>query len=48
MKEYAENNSWVFPALLASLLAVVLLSFGTMFYRSKYRKEKDPDLPTLT
>ncbi|VDK74920.1 unnamed protein product [Litomosoides sigmodontis] len=35
MKEYAESNRWVFAALLASLLAVVLLSFGTMFYRRK-------------
>ncbi|KAL3998558.1 EMI domain family protein [Acanthocheilonema viteae] len=48
MKEYDGSNSWVFPALLASLLAVVLLSFGTVFYRRKYKKEKDPDLPTLT
>ncbi|EFO27862.2 hypothetical protein LOAG_00624 [Loa loa] len=48
VKEYAESSSWVFPVLLASLLAVVLLSFGTIFYRRKYRKEKDPDLPTLT
>ncbi|CAG9533178.1 unnamed protein product [Cercopithifilaria johnstoni] len=48
VKEYAESRSWLLPALLASLLAVVLLSFGTIFYRRKYRKEKDPDLPTLT
>ncbi|VDK65134.1 unnamed protein product [Onchocerca ochengi] len=48
MQEFAENNNWVFSALLASLLAVVVLLFGTFFYRRKYRKEKDPDLPTLT
>uniref|UniRef100_A0A0R3RVB6 EMI domain-containing protein n=1 Tax=Elaeophora elaphi TaxID=1147741 RepID=A0A0R3RVB6_9BILA len=36
MKEYAKSSSWVFPALLALLLAVVLLSFGTIFYRRNY------------
>ncbi|MCP9257988.1 Cell death abnormality protein 1 [Dirofilaria immitis] len=48
VKEFTESSSWLFPALLASLLAVVVLTFGTFFYRRKYRKEKDPDLPTLT
>ncbi|VDM96510.1 unnamed protein product [Thelazia callipaeda] len=48
MKEFVENRNWMFPILLSSLLAVVLLSFGTFFYRRKYKKEKDPELPTLT
>ncbi|VDO20029.1 unnamed protein product [Brugia timori] len=48
MKEYAESSSWVFPALLTLLFAVILLSFGTVFYRRKYRKERDPDFPILT
>uniref|UniRef100_A0A915PYD9 EMI domain-containing protein n=1 Tax=Setaria digitata TaxID=48799 RepID=A0A915PYD9_9BILA len=48
VKELVDSSGWLFPALLASLSAVVLLLFGTFFYRRKYKKEKDPDLPTLT
>ncbi|VDK28660.1 unnamed protein product [Gongylonema pulchrum] len=42
------RNEWLLGILLASLLAVGVLLFGTIFYRKKYIKEKDPDLPVFT
>lgn len=42
------GREWMLGVLLASLIAVAALSFGLIFYRKKYIKEKDPSLPTLT
>lgn len=46
--KYKGGNEWMLAILLASLLAIGVLLFGTVFYRKKYIKEKDPELPTLT
>ncbi|VDK46413.1 unnamed protein product [Anisakis simplex] len=46
--EQKSGKGWMFGILAVTLSAVVLLLFGTFFYRKKYMKEKDPELPTLT
>ncbi|VDM39174.1 unnamed protein product [Toxocara canis] len=48
LKEPTSDRGWLIGVLAVAVSAVVLLLFGTIFYRKKYMKEKDPDLPTLT
>lgn len=48
LKEPTSDRGWFIGMLAVALSAVVLLLFGTVFYRKKYMKEKDPELPTLT
>ncbi|VDD93231.1 unnamed protein product [Enterobius vermicularis] len=42
------ENQWMIPVLIASICVAAILLLGLIFYRKKYMKEKDPDLPTLT
>lgn len=46
--EKGNGNQWMISILIASICVAVILLLGLIFYRKKYMKERDPDLPTLT